>query len=340
MKRAGFLYEKICSRDNIVESLRNASKGKGKKQAIIRVMKNTKQAYDDIEHLLKTKTYIPSKYFEATIYDGLNKKERTIYKPKFFPDQVIHWCLISIIKPLIMRGMYRWSCASLPKRGTLYAKNACEKWIRNNQKETKYCLKIDIKKFYPSINKEKLKQKFRKIIKDSDTLWLIDSIIDSHNEGLPIGNYTSQWFANFFLQDTDHFIKNNLKIKFYIRYMDDMILFHSNKRKLREIRGQLIKKLEEESLKIKGNWQIFNVSKRRLDFCGYCFEREKTFVRKRITNRMRKRSAIFKKSQQKHTALSLMSYLGWLKHSDSYILYKKYYASKIKQMKRCIKNAD
>lgn len=234
------------------------------------------------------------------------------------------------------RGMYHWSCASIPGRGPHYAKKACEKWIRNDYKNTKYCLKIDIRKYYPNIDKERLKQKFRKLIKDRDALWLIDAIIDSHHKGLPIGNYTSQWFANFYLQDTDHFIKEKLDIKYYIRYMDDFVMFGSNKRELRKKLEKLRAFLINEGLTIKGNWQIFNVSKRRLDFCGFCFTRDKTFIRKRITRRMRSKYYSFRKRPNRHNAASLMSYYGWVKHTDSYILFKKYYRDKLKLIKEAL----
>lgn len=253
MKRVGYLFEKIYNKDNIRHAIVQASKGKKKKQMVKWVMANENQVVETIYQILKEKTYIPSPYYESKIRDGLSKKERTIYKPKFYPDQIIHWCLMLVIKDVIMRGMYHWNCASIPKRGIHYAKKACEKWIRNDIKNTKYCLKLDIEKFYPSINQDVLKSKFRKIIKDKDTLWLIDSIIDSHGKGLPIGNYTSQWFANFYIQDLDHFVTEKLQVKHMIRYMDDIVIFHSNKRKLKYVFTSIEKELKNYGLTIKKN---------------------------------------------------------------------------------------
>lgn len=337
MKRQGYLYDKICDINNVQAALKGASAGKEKKHAVKRVFKDYQNSIIFVHELLVNKSYIPNKYYPAEIVDGISKKTRTIYKPKFFPDQVIHWCLINVIKDLMYRGMYHWSCASIPGRGPHYAKKACEKWIRTDYKNTRYCLKLDIKKYYPSIDKERLKEKFRRLIKDEDTLWLIDSVIDSHEQGLPIGNYTSQWFANFYLQDTDHFVKEKLGIKYYIRYMDDLVLFSGNKRTLREIRLKLTNYLKnQEHLIVKGNWQIFNASKRNLDFCGFRFSREKTYVRKRITRRMRKKYYSFKKKQNRHNAASLMSYYGWLLHSDSYILFNKYYKNNMKVIKEAL----
>jgi len=337
MKRQGYIYKDICDIKNVRSALISASKNKTKKFAVKNALNDFENSVTFVKTLLDNKTYTPNKYYPSVIKDGISRKERTIYKPKFFPDQVIHWCLINKIKPLIMRGMYHWSCASIPGRGPHYAKKACEKWIRNDYSNTRYCLKIDIRKYYPNINKGRLKEKFRRLIKDTDTLWLIDAIIDSHHEGLPIGNYTSQWFANFYLQDTDHFIKEELDIKYYIRYMDDLVMFGSNKRELRKKFERLRSFLADESLTIKGNWQIFNVSKRRLDFCGFCFTRDKTFIRKRISRRMRAKYYSFLKRPNRHNAASLMSYYGWVKHTDSYILFKKYFKDKLKKIKEALR---
>lgn len=329
MKRVGYLFEKIYNKDNIRYAITQASKGKKKKPMVKWVMANENQVIETIYQILKEKTYTPSPYYESNIRDGLSKKERKIYKPKFYPDQIIHWCLMLVIKDVIMRGMYHWNCASIPKRGIHYAKKACEKWIRNDIKNTKYCLKLDIKKFYPSINQDVLKSKFRKIIKDKDTLWLIDSIVDSHDKGLPIGNYTSQWFANFYLQDLDHFVTEKLQVKHMIRYMDDIVIFHSNKRKLKYVFKEIEKELIKYSLKIKDNWQIFNLDYRRLDFCGFVYTRDKTFIRKRITKNMRRTWFRFNKSHTQKKARRMLSYYGWVKHSNSYVLYKKYFNLKL-----------
>ena len=337
MKRIGFLYDKIYKRDNVVDAIRSASKNKLNKFAVKQVLNSFDQSVDFICDLLKDKKYIPSGYYQATIRDALSKKDRIIFKPKFFPDQIVHWCLINIIKSALTRGMYQLSCASIPNRGMHYAKKYCERWIRSDYKNTKYCLKLDIKKYYPSIDKNILKSKFRKVIKDNEVLWLIDSIINSHHEGLPIGNYTSQWFANFYLQDTDHFIKEELSIKYYIRYMDDLVLFGPNKRELRKKFDKLRIFLGHEKLQIKNNWQIFNVSKRNLDFCGFCFNRKKTTIRKRITRNLRRSFFRFFRKPGRRNAASIMSYYGWVSHTDSYILYQKYFSKNTKNYKEILK---
>ena len=256
MKRKGNIYENITNLNNIESAIYKAAKGKGSRKTVEKILDSPTYYALQIQKALKDKTYRPSPYVEMKIRDGANKKERIIFKPRFYPDQVIHWALMLQIEPLIMRGMYEFSCASIKNRGIMRGMRHLKKILVADRKYTKYCLKIDIKKFYPSIDKEILKNKFRKIIKDKDTLFLIDLIIDSSQEGLPIGNFTSQWFANFYLQDLDHFIKEQLKVKHYIRYMDDMVLFSNNKKELRKIKIEIDNFLVKKSyvLKKTGNF--------------------------------------------------------------------------------------
>lgn len=338
MKRKGFIYDGICDLENIKLALKNASKGKTQKRSVKKILDNEDYYCRKIQKMLKEKTFKPSKYYKSTIVDGLNKKQRVIHKPKFYPDQIVHWSLIIQIKDLMLRGMYKWNCASIPERGTHYAKNRTQKWLREDKKGTKWCLKLDIRKYYPNINKDLLKTKFTKIIKCQDTLNLINVIIESHDKGLPIGNYTSQWFANFYLQDVDHFIKEKLKIKYYIRYMDDLVLLHSNKKELRKAFNSLRKMLNDMGLEIKGNYQLFNIDKCSLDFVGFVMNHEKTFIRKRITKRARRKALRFRQKITIQSAHSLMSYYGWYVNSDSYPLKIKYYNSIMKTIKETIKN--
>lgn len=272
------------------------------------------------------------------------EKERTIFKPHFYPDQVIHWALILQIESLLMRGMYEFCCASVKNRGIMRGMNYLKRILVQDRKYTKYCLKLDVKHFYPSINKETLKNKFRKIIKDKDTLWLIDAIIDSSKEGVPIGNYTSQWFANFYLQDLDHFIKEELHVKYYIRYMDDIVLFSNNKKELRKVKYAIDEFLVKESLTIKENWQLFKTDSRPIDFLGYRFYRGYTTLRRSNFLRIKRRAKKISKKEKLnyHDAAAMLSYSGWLKHCDSYNYTQKYVKPYInyKKCKEVIRNAS
>ena len=292
MKRVGFLYPKITSRENIARAITNASKGKKDRRIVKQILGNYNFYVNEVQKMLINKTYAPSPYIILKIKDGTRKKERIIYKPQFYPDQIVHWALMQQIEPILKRGMYDLCCASIRGRGLHTATKYVKRIIVNDRKNTKYCLQLDIKKFYPSIDRDILKSKFKRIIKDPDTLHLLGLIVDSSEEGVPIGNYTSQWFANFFLQDLDHFIKEQLKVKYYVRYMDDMLLFSRNKKELHKARLQIVEFLKKENLRLKENWQLFKVDSRPLDFLGYRLYRGYTTIRKsnflRIKRRIKK----------------------------------------------------
>lgn len=326
MKRKGNIYEKITNLNNIEAAIYNASKGKTTRKSVEKILDTPTYYALQIQKMLKENTYIPSPYFEMKIHDGASKKERIIYKPHFYPDQVVHWSLMRQIEPILLRGMYEFCCASIKGRGIKRGMNYIKRILVQDRKHTKYCLKLDVKKFYPSIDKEILKNKFRRIIKDKDTLHLIDLIVDSGNEGIPIGNYTSQWFANFYLQDLDHFIKEQLKIKHYVRYMDDMVLFSNNKKNLRKAKMEIDNFLNNEKLTIKENWQLFKTDSRPLDFLGYRFYRGYTTLRRSNFLRIKRRAKKMAKKDKItfHDAAAMLSYSGWLKHCDSYNYQQKY----------------
>ena len=186
MKTKNNIYYKICERENIKKAIIKAAKNKGHRTDVRRVVSNIEKYTDILQEMLLEKKYVPNEYIKKKIYDGSNKKERIIYKPQFFPDQCVHWSLMLQIKDLLKRGMYDYCCASVEGRGVHYGARYIKKILVRDRKNTKYCLKLDIKKYYPSINKELLKRKFRKIIKCRDTLDLMDLIVDSSDAGLPI----------------------------------------------------------------------------------------------------------------------------------------------------------
>lgn len=342
MKRYGFIYERICDIENIKAAIYNASKRKRKRPSVAKILKNVDYYAEEIRQMLVNKTYTPAPYREFTIKDGATQKERVIYCPVFYPDQIIHWALMLQIEPYIMKSMYNYTCGSIPGRGAHYGKRYLRRVLDNDRKNTKYCLKLDIRKFYPSINNEKLKEAFSRKFKDKNTLWLINAIIDSHSQGVPIGNYTSQWFANFFLQELDNLIKQELKVKYYIRYMDDMVLLGRNKKELHKARRIIAEYLASLGLTLKENYQVFRVDKRDIDFLGFRFYRHKTTLRKRNALRIRRRvkKAYKKKKITYKDAAAIISYLGWIKHSDShyyFITYIKPYIN-IKKLKEVIRN--
>jgi hypothetical protein len=324
MRREGHIYERVCSVENIKQAIMKSSLGKRDQRYVRRILEHSDRYAAVVSEMLRRRAYVPSQYREKVIWDGSSGKERTICQPRYYPDQVIHWALMLQLQDIIMHGMYAYTCGSVPGRGTSYGQKALRRWLDTDYRGTKYCLKADISKFYPSTDVEMLKASFRRIIKDPDCLWLIDTILDSHPDGLPIGNYTSQWFSNYYLQGLDHYIKEQLGVRYYVRYVDDLVILGPNKRKLHRAREAICEYLEGLHLRMKSNWQVFRVDKRDIDFLGLRFFRNKTILRKRNSLRIRRR---MRKIERKgrlgyRDACAVISFWGWLKRSNSYRFYR------------------
>lgn len=278
-KRKGHFYNKIANAENAKVAMRFASLGKRQRHDVKKVLDDPDRYSKELETMLLQKQYTPSPSVCMTIKDGPNKKEREIFIPRFYPDQCIHWMLMLQVEPIIMRGMYEYSCGSIPGRGTKYALDAVHRALTNDPKNCVWCMKLDVEKFYQSINHGCLEAMFRKVIKDPDVLWLIDTIIEYVDLGVPIGYYPSQWFANFYLQSIDHFIKEKLHIPHYVRYVDDMLLMSSSKRQLIKAKQAIEQELSLIGLRIrnnittptKRNWEIFKPRETGLTFIGTKF---------------------------------------------------------------------
>ena len=323
MKRLGNLYPLVCDKDNIRRAINKACCGKRKRHDVQRVLRDVDKAVDTIHEMLVNKTYEPSDYTSEIVRDGSFNKERVISKPNFFPDQCIHWAIYLVIKDWIYKGLYVFSCGSVPGRGVHYGKKYVEKWVRTDHKNTKYYLKLDIRKFYPSVEPERLMAKLRKKLKDKDLLELLGKIL-SKSDGLPIGILLSQMFANFYISDIDHFIKQDLNATYYLRYMDDMVVLGSNKKQLHKMRLLINEKLKENGLTLKANWQVYRLAKEPLDFMGFRFFQDRTILRKSIMYRIVrtvKRVYLKGRACSYKDACAVISYLGWIKHSDSHTLF-------------------
>lgn len=307
MKRAKNLYYKICDIENIKLAYKNAKKGKSHYKQVKQIESNSEYYLNQIQEMLLNKTFTTSEYIEKKIFDG--KKKRIIHKLPFFPDRIIHHALIQIIEPILINCLIRDTFQSIKGRGISDARKRVSKYFKNNNPT--YCLKIDFKKYYPSIDNENLKNKIRRKIKDKDVLYLIDDIIDSC-KGLPIGNYTSQHFGNFYLSDLDHYIKEHLRIKGYFRYCDDLVILSDSKKHLWKIKDIIENFIISEKLNI--TWNIFNL-RQKLDFVGYCYTQNKITLRTSI-----KRNFI--KAKRLNNNISLISYWGWIKPINALTLWR------------------
>lgn len=250
MKRINGLFEQICSIDNIRLADNNARKGKTNRYGVVKHDKNREQNLLNLQQLLLNGTYKTSEYKTFKIYEP---KERLIFCLPYYPDRIVHHCIMNILEPVWTNLFISNTYSCIKGRGI----HKLVKDLKEDLKDinnTQYCLKLDIVKFYPSINHDILKQIIRRKIKDNKLLKLLDDIIDSA-EGVPIGNYLSQFFANLYLTYFDHWVKENLKVKYYYRYADDIVLLSSNKQQLRDWLDNIVKYLDIKlKLKIKSNY--------------------------------------------------------------------------------------
>lgn len=345
MKRAGYLYEKLCDKSLIRQAIIKASRRKRRRRSVRRILNNIDYYVDELYTMMVNEEFVPSPYRRFHIKDGATQKDREICCPKFYPDQVVHWMVMLAIQPTLERGMYEFTCGSVPGRGAHYGKKYIERWFERDKKNTKYCGKLDIKKFYPSSKAPVIMRELRRVIKCKRTLRLCEVILNSA-DGLPIGNYTSQWFANFLLQRLDHFIKEVLKIPYYVRYMDDMVLFAASKRKLHRAIAAIRQFLAGLQLTLKDNWQVFPTASRAVDFLGFRFFRDKTILRKNLALRLRRRvKKIYKHILRNagkirpRDAAAVMSYLGWTGHAACQRFFEKYIKPyiNIKKLKEAIR---
>lgn len=337
MKRVGNLYEGMVSIELIEKAYAGVMKDKHQKTtpgSIAFMIRMNKDYYiAEVGRILSERAFKPAKPRCSKRIDRGSGKIRDIQAPRIFPDQFVHWAIILQLQPILSKGMDDWCCASVKGRGTLYAKNFIEKKLDNSNNENrkipverqyKYCLKMDIRKFFQNINKDILMQKLERKVKDKEMLKICSDIIYStYGTGIPLGYYTSQWFANFYLQDFDHNLREKLMPKYgvdtYLRYMDDMIILGSNKRKLNQLMKEIQNYLMSElGLELKNTSCVFDISEREIDFIGFKFSYGKTTLRKSILHNIKLANGELYKGKFTLKQLRVAgAYNGWLKHSNT-----------------------
>ena len=322
MKRYGKLWDKIICMDNLRLAHQNARKGKTWYGEVRMVDEYEEVLLTILRNVLKAGNYITSKYIRFTKICG--EKVREIFKLPYFPDRVVHHAIMQVLMPIFKSNLIADTYSCVPGRGLHSCAEKIKKVLKHD-KAAKYCLKIDINKFYPSIDNGLLKEMLRTKFKCKPTLSLLDNIIDS-TTGIPIGNYISQHLANFYLSPFDHWLKEIMRVKYYYRYCDDLVIIASCKKKLHQLRKDIAEYLSKIKLSITRKWQVFPVASRGIDFLGYRFFPGYTLLRKRIAKRYKRsmRKIATKKVKPQTVLSSYASYKGWLSHADTYRLKTKY----------------
>lgn len=284
-------------------------------------------------------------------YKKEGKKVRKIYKLPYFPDRICQWAILQVIEPCIINNLTADTYSAIPKRGIHKALVNLQDAMWYDTEECKFCLKIDARHYYQSINHELLKQKYSKMFNDGELLWLLDEIIDSTTTaeiedltaiylleedidpetGIPIGNYLSQYSGNYYFSSFDHWLKEQKHVKHYYRYMDDIVIFGRTKEELLSLLKEIQQYFRTElKLNVKGNWQIFPTYIRGVDFLGYRTFYKYTLLRKSTCQEMKKKMTAIRNKVEAGNMMnysewcSINSYKGWLKYADTFRLYQKY----------------
>lgn len=322
MKRVGNLFDKICSLENLQLADEKARKGKLLSHGVKKHDKNKEANLINLREALLNGTFKTSKYDVFTITEP---KEREIHRLPYYPDRIVHHAIMNVLEPIWVSIFTADTYSCIKNRGIHAAANKIRKVLKEDPIGTKYCLKIDVRKFYPTINHDVLKQIVRRKIKDGRILKLLDEIIDSA-DGVPIGNYLSQYFANLYLAYFDHWIKEEKRVKYYYRYADDIVALAPDKATLHKLLEDVRLYFGDLKIEVKKNWQVFPVDSRGIDFVGYVFYHTHTRMRKCIKQRFCRKIARLNKRKKELTEeefkQAVCPWWGWAKYCDSKHLIK------------------
>ncbi len=264
MKRAGSLYDLICDPDNLRLAWVKAKKGKEGKHDVFLYGKFLNANLDKLRSQLLNETAETGRYHFFTIYEP---KERTICAAAFH-ERVLHHAIMNVCHPVFERFQVHHSYATRQGKGQYSALE----YAKTNQRKYRWFCKLDIRKYFDSISHEILHQQIECLFKDQRLLNLFRRIITSyeasHGKGLPIGNLTSQYFANYYLAIADHYLLEKIKVPAYARYMDDMVIWHDDKYELIKIQKQFTRYIQD-TLGLIMKPPCINKNEKGLPFLGY-----------------------------------------------------------------------
>ena len=302
MKRVGNLWPHVIDFENLLQAARKAQKGKRYRENVLAFNYNQEAELLSLRDALQSKTYRPGKYQTFQVWEP---KPRLISAAPY-RDRVVHHALCNIIVPPLERTLIGNTYANRVGYGTHRALRRFVHFARTSR----YVLQLDVRKYFPSIDHQILKALIRRKLKCPDTLWLIDAIVDGSNpqggdveyfpgddllapverrKGLPIGNLTSQFFANFYLNGLDHFIKEQLKARKYLRYVDDSAIFSDDWQFLQDIRPKIEDYLATLRLKLHPNKSQLFETRLGVNFVGFRVLPDRIRVRNDNLNRARRR---------------------------------------------------
>jgi RNA-directed DNA polymerase len=327
MKRYGHLYAKICDLDNIMQAHRSARRGKAHYREVRIIDADQRRYALSLRNMLMAHEYRTSPY---KVFRRMERgKEREISVLPYYPDRIVQWAIMRVLEPVWTPTLISHTYSSIKGRGVHRGLQDLRRALRDEE-STRYCLKLDVRKFYPSLDRAVLKRTLRRKLKDAETLALLDGIIDSApgKRGVPIGNYLSQYFGNLYLSGLDHWLKESKHVGHYFRYCDDLVLLGPDKAELHQLRRDIEAYLRDElRLELKDNWQVFPTRVRGIDFLGYRSFGDRTLLRESTARRMKAAMrGIMERGWDETARGQVASYRGWMQWCDADGLEERYVA--------------
>lgn len=342
MKSFNGLYEKMLEPDEIIAAIDEAAAGKRTRGDVAKVLQNKDGYAAAIAAKIRSGLWRPPAHVKSELQEGSHRKVRKIEKPIFYDEQIVHHMLMRQLRPIMRPRMYEYSCGSIPGRGPLYAVRAIKRWRDGYGGRKFYVAELDVKKFYDHVDAGVLKGMMHRLIRDKRFLALLDRVIDAAAPGLPLGFYTSPWLGNWYLTALDRYATQTLRPDHYLRYMDNVFIFSANKRKLHRIVAGIERFLGEKlHLQLNDSKQVFRfeyhnrqtgqVRGRAINALGFVVHLDRVTLRKLILQRVRAKANRMHRLHRCRIvdAAAMVSYMGWLTHTDTYGYYLRYIKPKV-----------
>jgi len=325
------LWTQITSWNNLLLAYNNARKGKSMRYDVMSFHQNVEENLYHIHKSLIEMTWTPKPF---SSFEIISENKRRFIEAPVFADRIVHHAIVRVLEPIFETKFIFDSYSCRKGKGTHAAVNRVEQFIRTAKAKWKqpYILKCDISKFFPSIDQTILWNILKRTIREKTVLELIQkaSIVPGNttNKGIPIGALTSQLFANVYMNELDHFIKNKLQCRFYLRYADDFVILSENKENLHNILYEISNFLQTKlHLKLNPKTSIFPLS-HGLDFCGYRIWATHRLPRKKVIvaakKRLNKTMKLYakKKIDLEKAKAVVIAFLGYMQHCNGNVTTK------------------
>jgi hypothetical protein len=302
MKRYGDLWDRLVAWDNLLLAARKARRGKRTSEVVRRFEFHREWYLLRLQRELQDGSYLPGRFTTHWI----DRPKRRLISAAPYRDRVVHHAILNVLEPMLDRHFHPDSYACRKGKGT----HAAASRLQALMKRHRYALACDVRKFFPSIDHQLLKATFRRLIKDQRVLGVLDRIVDGSNpqeevlewypgddlwapagrrRGLPIGNLTSQWFANWYLDGLDHLVTSRLGVGGHVRYCDDFVLLDNDRGRLQEIGHEVVAYLEGRRLRLHEGRRAVVPVRVGVTFVGYRIWQTHRLLRKENVQRFRRR---------------------------------------------------